>query len=76
MSTAQQRGIIIAYWHRIFVSSKTSFDDIANIMIEYGDPYEIFDASISHQDVRFLDDNCRMAKFLSYGAHTYGLIEI
>ena len=82
MSSSQEvRQLIIEYWCRILLSFSTSFsiDDIAKIIVEFGNEYEQFDATVSGTGMKgttieFGEDNLT-AKFLGYNESAFGLIE-
>ena len=52
-----ERLIITQYWFRLFVSTVFSMDNIAKIVIEFGNEYEEFDIRVSHQYLVFDDES-------------------
>ena len=53
MSTREAREIIIYYWCRVLLSSSHSFKDIAKLIVEFRDEFDIFDTSISSDELHF-----------------------
>ena len=45
------RSLVFGYWFRVLIRSDISVEDIAKITLEFGNEYEIFDGSLSHQNI-------------------------
>ena len=79
ISSNEHRQIIVEYWARILLSTSFSINDIAKIILEFGDQYEKFDPSISVEAVRFADDD--LTTFFNedddiyYSQSSFGLID-
>ena len=66
--------MIIEYWCRVVLKSSFSIEDIAKIMIEFGDEYEYFDPLISSKDIEFSDNNLTVQIKDGNGRSVYGFI--
>ena len=79
MSTSPElRQIIIEYWSRIFLCLSIHIQDIAKIMVEYGDETEEFVPSISSKEMKF--DNSNLTVYYHGNGdgewvNAYGMIE-
>ena len=80
MSSSQEvRQLIIEYWFRIILCTSFSVDDIAKIMIEFGNEYEQFDTIVSATGIEettteFGKDDLT-AKFVGDTESAFGLLE-
>ena len=69
-----RRRLIINHWIRILKSPSISTDDIAKLIIDFGNDYEAFDPKISSKDIKFSEDNLTISKRKGFGRSAYGTI--
>ena len=71
-----RRRMVISYWIRILICPSFSVDDVAKVMVEYGDDYEVFNPEISSKDIGFSKDNLTIYKDGGFGKSAFGTIDV
>ena len=76
MSSKQERVLIFEYWLRVLIGSDITIQDISQIASDFGDKYEIFDKTLSHQDMIIENDTLAFIESEIYGEFSvFGAIE-